>query len=131
MTEHPHIALVRQGYDAFATGDMATIDSLWHDDIVWHEPGNNPLAGTHKGKQQIFEMLGRLMELTDGTFTVTVDGITANDDYAVAVTTASVTRNGRSVTGTSIDIIRILDGKTIEFWANVTESLALDDLFDD
>ena len=43
---HPNEDLVRRGYEAFATGDMATLNEFFADDVVWHAPGRNELAGT-------------------------------------------------------------------------------------
>jgi ketosteroid isomerase-like protein len=48
---HPNEELVRRGYQAFATGDVATLNELFADDIVWHAPGRNQLAGTYRGKE--------------------------------------------------------------------------------
>jgi ketosteroid isomerase-like protein len=31
--------LVRRGYAAFSTGDMATLSELFASDAVWHVPG--------------------------------------------------------------------------------------------
>lgn len=50
MSEHPNVALLRSGYAAFATGDMATLDALFADDVVWHVAGRNRLAGAYKGR---------------------------------------------------------------------------------
>ena len=44
---HPNEDLIRQGYDAFSSGDMDTLRVLFHPDIVWHAPGRSQLAGDH------------------------------------------------------------------------------------
>lgn len=33
---------------------MAALDKLFTDDVVWHTPGTNQLAGDHKGKEETF-----------------------------------------------------------------------------
>ncbi len=55
---HPNEDLVRSGYAAFATGDMATLDELFADDIAWHAPGRNQLSGDYVGKEAVFGDVG-------------------------------------------------------------------------
>ena len=42
MSEHPNVAAVRAGIEAFVKGDIATLAAMIADDAVWHAPGNNP-----------------------------------------------------------------------------------------
>lgn len=62
------MSLVRQGYDAFNTGDVDTLLSLFAHDVVVHVPGTGPLAGTYKGPEAVLGYYGRLAELHDGAF---------------------------------------------------------------
>jgi ketosteroid isomerase-like protein len=43
---HPNEDLIRQGYDAFSSGDMDTLGELFDPDIVWHAPGRSQLPAT-------------------------------------------------------------------------------------
>jgi ketosteroid isomerase-like protein len=60
MADYPNAEPIRQAFDAFARGDMATMQSLVAEDTVWHIPGRGPLAGDHhnyKGQDAwIFEL---------------------------------------------------------------------------
>ena len=49
MAEHPNIAILRRGYDAFATGDVGTVSELIAPDAVWHVGGHHPFSGEYKG----------------------------------------------------------------------------------
>ena len=40
---HPNEDLIRKGYQAFAAQDMATLNELFADDVVWHAQGRNQL----------------------------------------------------------------------------------------
>ena len=51
---HPNADLVRKGFEAFAAGDMATLDAIMSDDVVWHASGAGVLAGDFVGKQAVF-----------------------------------------------------------------------------
>lgn len=129
MAEHPNVQLLRKGYEAFSKGDMDTIDQLFADDIVWHEGGRNPLSGDYKGKDQVFALFGKLLELTEGTLKIDIHDVVANDEHAVALVTLSASRNGRSFSGTSADVFHIRNGKAVEFWDNVTDRFGLDEVF--
>jgi ketosteroid isomerase-like protein len=49
MSDHPNVARMREGYDAFAKGDLAALRELMTEDIVWHLPGHSALAGDYEG----------------------------------------------------------------------------------
>ena len=71
MAEHPNAEPIRRSFDAFARGDMATMQSLVAEDTVWHIPGRGPLAGDHYGRDAVFEMFGRLVQASEGAFSRT------------------------------------------------------------
>ncbi len=66
MTDHPNAKLLRKGYEAFASGDMATITELFSEDVVWHAPGNNPVSGVHRGRDAVFAALAKVTQLSEG-----------------------------------------------------------------
>ena len=95
MVEDRYLALVRKGYEAFNTGDIATLASLMSHDVIQHVPGSSPLAGDYKGIDAVLAYYGRLAELTDNTFRA--DLIDTHGDghgHAVAVHQITATRNG-------------------------------------
>src|SRR2546423_11837806 len=82
---HANEDLLRKGYEAFATGDMATLNELFADDIVWHAPGRNALAGTFRGKNEVFGNLQSVMEMTGGTFKLDIHDLLADDEHGVVL----------------------------------------------
>lgn len=68
VSEDRYLSLVRKGYHAFNTGDVATLQSLFSHDVIQHVPGEGPLAGDYKGVDAVLSYYGRLAERTDGTF---------------------------------------------------------------
>ncbi|MFF8292804.1 nuclear transport factor 2 family protein [Streptomyces sp. NPDC016309] len=75
MSEHPDSALVRQGYDAFTKGDMATLGSLMMSDCAYHLPGSSQVSGHAKGRDNVLALFGRLFELTGGSLRVELGGV--------------------------------------------------------
>ena len=128
MAEHPNVALLRKGYEAFARGDIAAITDLFAEDMVWHVPGNNLISGEHKGRDAVFAVFAKTMELTGGTFKIDVHDIVANDEHTVSLTRASGSRQGKQLDLGGVDIYHIRNGKVTECWS-FTEDQRLDDEF--
>jgi uncharacterized protein len=41
MSEHSNVARIKDGYAAFAKGDLAALNDLFADDVLWHVEGRN------------------------------------------------------------------------------------------
>ena len=52
MGTQENIALVRRGYDAFSSGDMATLGQLFAEDAVWNSPGTGVISGRERGARR-------------------------------------------------------------------------------
>ncbi len=117
MAEHPNIDLMRRGYGAFAAGDMATLTNLFADDVVWHLPGNNPLSGEYKGRDAVFAVFARTAELSGGTFKIELHDVLANDQHAVALATATASRQGKQYEQRESHVYHLSGGKVTEFWS--------------
>jgi uncharacterized protein len=126
---HPNEDLARRGYAAFATGDMATLNELFADDIVWHAPGRNELSGTFKGKDEVFANLQKNMELTGGTFRLEIHALIADDDHAVALLRARAEREGKTLDDNTVQIFHIADGKLTESWLHPSDAYASDEFW--
>jgi len=73
---------------------METLAALFDEDVVWHIPGNNPLAGDIHGRDALWRWFERLREVTDGTFRLEDHDVLATDDHVVALNVMSVLRDG-------------------------------------
>jgi uncharacterized protein len=128
MAAHPNVARIADGYAAFAKGDFAVLNDLFAEDLRWHEPGRNQLAGDYRGRDAVYEFFGRLMEITEGTFNLEVHAILADDEHGVALVTSTASRGGRSATVNDAHVFHLRDGKVVEFWAASTDQYAIDEL---
>jgi uncharacterized protein len=129
MDEHPNAARLRAGYEAFARGDLQTIGELLDDEIVYHFPGRCPLAADYKGKQEVFALWGRQFELSGGTLRITPSVIVAGGEYAFALVHASAQRDDRTLEAAGVNVVRLRDGKAVEFWSYTTDHYALDEFW--
>jgi uncharacterized protein len=126
---HPNEDLVRKGYEAFATGDMATLNALFADDIVWHAPGRNELAGTFRGKQEVFANLQNVAEMTGGTFKLEIHALLADDEHAVALLGVTAQRNGKTLNDNTVQVWHLKDGQATESWIHPWDAYASDEFW--
>ena len=124
---HPNEERMRKGYEAFVAGDMAALDQLFTDDVVWHVPGRHSLAGDHEGKQAVLELFAKNMEMTGGTFRLEVHDILANDEHGVALVVATAEREGNRLEDRQVHVLHVREGKVSEFWAHPGDAYAVDE----
>jgi uncharacterized protein len=103
--------LVRSGYDAFAAGDLAAVAELFRSDATWHAQRLGELSGDHEGWPAIASFFGRTMELSGGTFTVTVEDTLTNEDGVAVVVRSRAERDGRRLDERQVHLFRLEDGQ--------------------
>lgn len=126
MTDHPNLERARAGYEAFAQGDMTTLNDLLSDDIVWHAAGNNTISGDYVGKEAVFGLLARIGQETGGSFKNEIHDLLANDKHGVALVNISAARGDKTIEGRSIHVFHMTDGKMTEFWVYPEDRAAMD-----
>jgi hypothetical protein len=126
VTEHPHAAAARSGFDAFVRGDVAELLALFSPDAVWHVPGTNAMAGAYRGLEEIGPFLRRTRELTGGTYNVDLLWAVADDDHLVAVYRARGEREGRTLDIEQALFIDVVDGRWTTIRAQPLDQAAFD-----
>jgi uncharacterized protein len=126
---HPNEDLVRRGYQAFLSQDMATLGELFADDIVWHAPGRNQVAGTFRGKDEVFGVFQKVGELTAGTFSLEIHAVLADDEHAVVLARATGQHDGRMLDDNSVQVFHVKDGKVTEQWLYPGDVYASDEFW--
>ena len=121
--------LIRSGYEAFSKGDMETIARILAPDIRWTISGRNVISGTYNGQDETFAFFGKLMELTDMTFSVAVHDLLASDDHVVVLAKESASRNGKSLESDDVHVWHIADGKAVEYWAISKDQYEVDEFW--
>lgn len=99
----------QDGYAAFSNGDAEAAMRDIDDSIEWTARGDNALSGTHKGKQAVGELWGKL---TTKSFKNEPHDFIAEGDKVVVLTT--VTLEGEAIE--SADVMTYNDeGKLVAF----------------
>lgn len=126
MSEHPHAAAARRGFEDFARGDFAALLGLFAPDAVWHVPGANAMTGAYQGMDEIGLFLRRTRELTRGTYNVELLWAVADDDRLVTLYRARGEREGRTLDIEQALFIGVENGKWADIRAQPLDQAAFD-----
>ena len=118
MSIEANAALVRRIMEAFASKEGFALRDCFAEDAVWHVPGAGVMAGTYRGRSEIFRFLARLPKLTDGTYRSTFIDALASPERGAGLYRARGEREGRSIDIDQLLLFTIENGL-------VTEVLAL------
>ncbi|WCM89693.1 nuclear transport factor 2 family protein [Acidovorax sp. NCPPB 3576] len=100
---------------AVQTGDQAALGQLISPDVVWHQPGKNQFSGIHRGMAEVGPMLGKMMEVSKGTFAIThASHYMANGDWVAVTLEFAGEANGITMNQPGVDLIRIEGGRIVE-----------------
>ena len=110
-----NIDIAKTYIKAVQTGDQATLGSLISPEVIWHQPGNNQFSGTHRGMAAVGPMLGKMMEVSKGTFAITrADHYMSNGDWVAITIEFAGQVNGIQLKQPGVDLIRIESSKIVE-----------------
>ena len=126
----PDAEILRTGYDAFARGDVPAVLAVFADDIAFHVPGDNLVAGDYNGHQELVGFFEKLDELSGGTFGVSVREIFDNAaGTVVALCSLEGERNGQQRSFDTVQVWQFVDGKATSFREYNDEQAALDEFW--
>jgi ketosteroid isomerase-like protein len=121
--------LLRKGYEAFASYDLDTIRALFADDVIWHVGGRSQLAGTFKGKDEVFGWFAKLLTLSEGTFKIDVHDVIANHNHAVVLSNDTAQRGDKHLDLQAVAVYHIENGQVKEAWFFNSDVYADDEFF--
>jgi ketosteroid isomerase-like protein len=134
MAEHPNIEKIRRGFDviekeSMSEEDMAFVDDLFDDDIVWTMRGSSQIAGVKRGKQEVFAALAQVDEESNNTFTREIKQILADDEHGVCLMRIRAARGENRQEWDEVAVFTFSpEGRIKEFWG-ITEDLEMVDAF--
>ncbi len=130
MARAENDALVRRIFDAFAQKQGLALRDAFAEDATWTVPGTGTMAGTFRGRSEIFAFLGRLPKETDGTYASSLIDVLASDSRAAALYRASGERKGRRLELDQVLLFRIEGGLVRDVLALPSDPAAFDRFWD-
>lgn len=125
MSAEGNAAVARKLQEAFEQGDMARLEALVADDVVWHEIGRSE---PRRGKEEL-RASSPGPGGADFEITTSVHDVLGSDDHAIAMVEATATRGGKTLKYRTAEIYHIRDGKIVERWAFSDDTAAITAFF--
>ena len=113
---HPHAELLRKFYDSFVKSDLTSMLSVCSDDVTFQVPGKSKLAGKFTKATVGPQLVGKIAELSQGSFKLEIHDIMASDQHGMVLTTNTVTRNGTKHEYRAVHVWRIQNGKLLAWY---------------
>jgi len=118
---HANEKLVRDFHVAQARvyagqANAGAVEALLSEDIVWHVPGRNAIAGEYRGKRAVFDYFTRRRRMAGESLRITVHRVLADDEVVMQLA------GGRAELGfalrewETVGVFRIADGRIAECW---------------
>ena len=111
----PSASIVRKVYENFAKGDIPLVIEVFAPSITWHVPGQSPIAGDYRDRDEIVGFFKHTLALCGGIFAIEVHHVLSEENVVVALVTVKAERNGRSAAFEEVNVWRVSDGKITAF----------------
>jgi YbgC/YbaW family acyl-CoA thioester hydrolase len=107
--------LLRQR-EMYAGGDLAAVEELLAEDVVWHVPGTSPIAGDYRGRDAVTGYFRRRRELAGGAIRIDKAGEAHHDEALVQLADGRAPLGGRDVVWRTAGVYRVAGGRIAEAW---------------
>ncbi len=127
MHTSPHVEVTNAYFGALGSGDVPTAMALLDPGVVWHQPGTNRFSGDHSGVAGVGGLLGGMMDVSEGTFQLTVTGpAMVNGDLVAVPVRFTGKRADASMDMAGVDLLTVREGKIVEVHLFSEDSTAED-----
>lgn len=114
----------------YGGGSGATLEALLTEDVVWTVPGRNPIAGTYRGRDEVFGYFARRRDLAAGTLRLQRRDVLAGDGDRIAALTDGVARIGDSERRWStVGLYDVAGGRIAACWLLPLDPSAFDEIW--
>ena len=101
--------------NAVQTGDNAKLAELISPEIKWEQPGNNKISGLKHSNSEVFQMVGKMFEISGNTLRLTdIISVTANNEEVAALLRWEASKpSGETLSVDNIDVYTVKNGQVI------------------
>jgi ketosteroid isomerase-like protein len=124
--EHPNAAAYRRTADAFRKRDLHALATLLADDVVWHVPGDHPMAGDVQGREKLLEWLADVAKIG---FWLREHAVFGDGEHVCALSVMGAKRTDIDVETRVVSIFHFRDGRQSERWFYPEDNEAWDAMF--
>src|SRR4051812_24758560 len=117
MGAQENVELAKRAYAAIAAADIPWITEHTADDVVFHQGGRFPTAGTFRGRDAMLGHFMEFMTLVEGQFAIEPVDFLASEERVAAVIRVRIGMGSDQLEFDEVHLWRIRDGKMVEMHA--------------
>lgn len=99
--------LHRRQAEMYAGGPVEPVAELLAEEVVWHVPGRNRIAGDHRGIEAVLEYFRRRRQLADETMRMHPGGVLRQGDGVAQFVEGRAVLDGEEVTWQTVGVYRV------------------------
>jgi ketosteroid isomerase-like protein len=131
MNRNEAVALLdrlhRAQNEFYAGGSGAALEQLLAPNVTWTVPGDNPIAGTYRGLEEVLDYFRRRRDLADRTFQVIRRDVLVGDgDRVAALADGFATIRDVDHRWSTVGLYDILDQRITACWLLPLDQIAFD-----
>jgi ketosteroid isomerase-like protein/predicted kinase len=111
----------------YGGGDLEPVRALLAPDVTWHVPGQNAIAGTYRGLDEVVNYFERRQDLAGQTLRLHPGELLVGDGHHIAsLTGGSAVVDGREYRWSTVGLYRVAEGRIAECWLLPLDPAAFD-----
>ena len=118
--------IVRRLLDALEARDLAAIDELLADDVVYYFPGRGPVGGTYKGREAVLGLFSSFAALFDGPIEMSTHDVVASEAHVVDLASYAGLRGGERFTWNTVRLYHVDGDRIAEIWLMIGDLYGFD-----
>ena len=116
MSQHPNVTTVNRMTEAIFRQDKDTLSELFTDDFVLRVRGPYERAGDHAGVSGLLEVIGSVVEATNGDVRLEQKFCVGLEGWAAEWEHATLGRNGKTLESDNAFVYRFDGDRVAEMW---------------
>lgn len=114
----------------YAGGPVEAVHQLLTDDIVWHVPGDNAIAGVYEGRAAVIDYFARRRDMASKTFRMHPGELLAGDgDHVAVLTDGTAVIRGQEHRWSTVGLYRFRGEQVAACWLLPLDPAAFDQVW--
>jgi len=115
--------------ELYAGGDTEAVREVLTNDVTWHVPGRNAIAGSYRGIEEVIQYFVRRRSLADQTMRLHPGEVMVGDDHAAVLTDGTAVIDGVERRWSTVGLYRIRDERVAACWLLPLDPGAFDEIW--
>jgi len=122
MAEHPNAIRVMRGLEARSRGkfndeDMAILNDVFADGVIWHSTGRGAIQQDVKGKEAVLGAWRSVAAQSGDSFKLVPGRTFGDNDHVIGISRISAKRGDKTLDMDEVEVFHMTpDGKISDFW---------------